>query len=142
MVGVVLFVVGLVAGGAKAAAASSGSASDAEVASDVALVKEVWNEYEASVNAGDLERWSALWIEDGVQMPPDEPRYIGKAAIMAAAEPGFELFDFEDFNIEPEQVKILGDQAYSYGTYGFSMTPIEGGDTIELNGKFLTILQR
>lgn len=140
--GVVLFVVGLIAGGAIAAAASSGTDSEADVAADVAQVREVWNEYEASVNAEDLERWSALWIENGVQMPPDEPRHIGKELILAAAEPGFELFDFEEFTINPDEIQILGDQAYSHGTYGFSMTPNEGGDTIEVNGKFLTILQK
>ena len=142
LAGAVLFVAGLVAGGAIAAAASGDSNSDAEVAADVALVREVWKEYETTVNNEDLEQWSALWIQDGVQMPPDEPRYIGKEEIQAAAEPGFELFDFEDFSINPDEIQILGDQAYSHGTYSFTMTSNEGGDAVDIEGKFLTILQK
>ena len=53
-----------------------------------------------------------------------------------------ELFDFDEFTINPEEVRILGDRAYSHGLYGFSMTPKAGGDTIELSGKFLTILEK
>lgn len=140
--GVILLVIGLIAGGVIASAASGGRNSDPQQAADVAKVKDVWNEYEASLNTEDLERWSSLWIDDGIQMPPDEPRHIGKAQILAAAQPGFEMFDFEGFTINPAEVRILGDRAYSHGTYGFSMTPKEGGDTIEVTGKFLTILEK
>ena len=140
--GVVLLVVGSIGGAAIALAANGGTNSDAEQAADVAKVKEVWNEYEASVNAEDSERWIALWIDDGIRMPPDEPRTVGLEQIRASVEPVFELFDFDEFTINPEEVRILGDRAYSHGLYGFSMTPKAGGDTIELSGKFLTILEK
>jgi hypothetical protein len=40
-------------------------------------------------------------------------------------QPGFQIFDFEEFAIDPAEVRILGDRAYSHGTYRFSMTPEE-----------------
>ena len=52
-----------------------------EMVSDVARVYELWNEYTDACHAGDFERWMSLWINDGLQMPPDVPRRIGKEAI-------------------------------------------------------------
>jgi len=56
-------------------------------------------------------------------------------------QPLFDLFEWQ-IAIHPDQVQVLGDQAYSYGIYEFVMMPREGGDISEGSGKFLTILQR
>lgn len=109
--------------------------------SDVAQIYKLWNEYAAAVTAGDMERWLSLWIDNGIQMPPDAPRRAGKETIRAEMRQRFDLFDWR-MAIHPDQVQVLGDQAYSYGVYEFVMMPREGGDTSEGTGNFLTILQR
>ena len=108
---------------------------------DVAQVYELWNEYAAAVTVGDMERWIALWIDDGIQMPPGAPRRVGKEQIRAEMQLRLDLFD-RKMTIQPDEVQVLGDRAYSHGSYEFTLTPKAGGDTIEGNGKFLTILQR
>jgi len=110
--------------------------------SDVAQIYELWNEYAAAAHAGDLERWMSLWTDEGIQMAPDAPRRVGKEQIRAAMQPGFDLFIMSDMVINTEEVQILGDQAYSHGTYTFDMTPKEGGETTSLSGKFLDILEK
>ena len=110
--------------------------------SDVAQIHELWNEYAAAAHAGDLERWMSLWTDEGIQMAPDAPRRVGKEQIRAAMQPGFDLFIMSDMVINTEEVQILGDQAYSHGTYTFDMTPKEGGETTSLSGKFLDILEK
>ena len=112
------------------------------MASDVAKVYEVWNEYTAACHAGDLERWMSLWIEDAIQMPPDVPRRVGVEQIRSGMQPGFDLFDMKNMIIQTDEVRILGDQAYSHGTYTFDMTPKEGGETMSISGKFLDILEK
>ena len=112
------------------------------MASDVAKVYEVWNEYVAACHSGDLERWMSMWTENGIQMPPDVPRRVGKERIRTGMQPGFDLFDMKNMIIQTEEVRILGDQAYSHGTYTFDMTPKEGGETTSYSGKFLDILQK
>lgn len=109
---------------------------------DLALIYELWNEYGSAVHDGDLERWMALWVDDGKRMAPNAPASIGLEQIRAAAGPLFDLFIFEAFRVSPDEVQILGDRAYAHGTFAYSMTPKEGGDLIEDNGKFLTILQK
>ena len=110
--------------------------------SDVAQIYELWNEYAAAANAGDLEHWMSLWTDEGIQMAPDAPRRVGKEQIRAGMQPGFDLFIMSDMVINTEEVQILGDKAYSHGTYTFDMTPKEGGETTSLSGKFLDILEK
>ena len=112
------------------------------MASDVAKVYEVWNEYVAAAHAGDLERWMSMWIEDGIQLPPDVRRRVGKEQFRTGMQPGFDLFDMKNMIIQTEEVRILGDRAYSHGTYTFDMTPKEGGETTSFSGKFLDILEK
>lgn len=108
---------------------------------DVALVYAVWKEYAAAWSAGDMERWIALWIDDGIQMPPSVPRNVGKEQIRTAMQPLLDGYDFQ-MTINPDEVRVLGNRAYSHGLYEFTMTPKEEGDTTETNGKLLTILEK
>lgn len=113
-----------------------------DLVSDVARVYQLWNEYADAAHAGDLDRWMDLWIEDGIQMPPDVPRRVGKAVIKKEMKPSFALFDMTNMVIQTEEVRILGDLAYSHGTYTFDMTPKTGGETTHYSGKFLDILEK
>jgi uncharacterized protein (TIGR02246 family) len=139
VMGMVLLVVGLIGGAVIGCAANS----DADQAADVAKVQEVWDEYAAAVNAGDFERWIALWIDDGLRLPPPVlgSRQVGKEEIQAAMQPMFDSSD-QTAIINVEDVQILGDRAYSQGTFDITVTPKEGGDTLVLGGSFLTILEK
>ena len=109
---------------------------------DVAKIYELWHEYTTACHRGDLERWLSLWIEDGIQMAPDAPERINKEQIRAAMHASFVCHHMTDMIINIEEVRILGDWAYSYGTYTFARTPKASGDTLTVSGKFLDILQR
>ncbi len=110
--------------------------------SDVAQIYELWNAFAAAANDGDLGGWISLWIDDGIQMPPGAPRRVGKEQIRQEMKPLFDSFDTSKMTIHTEEVRIIGYRAYSHGTYEFEMTPKEGGDTMEVAGKFLTILEK
>ncbi len=99
------------------------------------------NEYVGAIRAGDMERWIALWIPEGKQMAPNAPAHIGLEAIREGNRPLLELFDTE-MSIFPDEVRVLGDHAYTHGNYDYSMTPKEGGPAISGSGKFLTILKK
>jgi uncharacterized protein (TIGR02246 family) len=101
----------------------------------------LWKEYSASLNAGDAERWIALWTEDGVQMPPDEPAVVGKARLRDRIRAALDRFRF-DMAISNEEVRTAGDMAFARGTYTATLTPKGGGQPIPIDGKFMTILLR
>ncbi|HEY3012678.1 MAG TPA: SgcJ/EcaC family oxidoreductase [Gemmatimonadales bacterium] len=106
-----------------------------------AAVDKIWQEYSASLNAGDLNRWLALWTDDGIQMPPDEPPVVGKERIRARNAAVLDRFKF-DIGIKNEEVQIVDGWGYSRGTYKATLTPKQGGQTIPIDGKYMTILAR
>jgi uncharacterized protein (TIGR02246 family) len=112
------------------------------MATDVAQVYELWNEYAAACHAGDLERWISLWVDDGKQMAPDVPPRMGKEQIRAAMKPTFDLFIMSNMDIDTGEVRILGEWAFSYGTYTFDMVTKDGSETSHFSGKFLDIVKR
>lgn len=110
-------------------------------AAATAAINEIWKEYSASLNAGDMNRWVALWTDDGVQMPPDEPAVVGKDRIRARNQAVADRFKF-DIGITNEEVRTAGDWAFARGTYKASLTPQQGGKPIPIDGKYMTILAR
>jgi uncharacterized protein (TIGR02246 family) len=109
---------------------------------DVAKVYELWNEVAAAMNAGDMQRWLALWVDDGIQMPPNAPRRVGKAEIQRGMQSQFDLFDTTNMVVHTEEVRILGDRAYSHGSYQFELVPKGGGETKRYSGNFLVVLEK
>jgi uncharacterized protein (TIGR02246 family) len=101
----------------------------------------IWKEYAVSLNEGDLERWLALWTEDGVQMPPDEAAIGGKDNIRTRNEALLDKFSL-DMGITNQEVETAGDWAYSRGTYKARLMPKNGGRPVSIDGKYMTILQR
>ena len=109
---------------------------------DVALIYELWREYATAVNDGDLDQWIWLWVEHGIQMLPNEPPRIGKEQIYAAMKLHLDQFLISNMVINTEEVQILGDRAYAYGTYNFKRVSKEGGPKMSCSGNFLDILEK
>jgi len=112
-----------------------------DVEADIAAINNNIEQYISSMNAGDLDRWISLWADDAIQLAPDAPAVIGKEQIRAKYESIFPLFIF-NMSITNEDVKISGDLACSYGNYTVSMTPEARGETIKIDGKYLSIEER
>lgn len=112
-----------------------------DVEADVAAINEIWIQYASSFSSGDLDSWISLWADHGIQMAPDAPAVIGKEQIRAKYESIFPQFIFK-LAIANEEVRVAGDWAFSTGTYTASITPKAEGETAEVAGKYLTILER
>lgn len=109
---------------------------------DVALIYELWQEMAAAVNERDLERWLALWTEDAVQLPPSTLRQMGKRDIQRGMGCLFDRFHVGKMVIQTEEIRVLGDWAFSHGAFAFEKTPIHGGEPHHYTGKFLDVLQK
>ena len=115
---------------------------EADIEAVTSAIEAVWDEYEASLSAGDVDRWVELWTDEGIQLPPGEPAVVGKEAIRERNKAALtDLFDIE-MSITNEEVQVGGEWAVARGVYSASLTPKAGGDSIPIDGKFMTILQR
>ncbi len=125
----------LVAGLALLMSACAACANDA---ADVAAIEQLWDEYEAYVVAGDGETWIGLYDQEGIQMRPGAPMrgYEDLAEAVKAWTPD----DADAMSILPIETVILGDMAWSMGTYTVDFTTDDGPGQVD--GKFMTLLRR
>jgi len=113
---------------------------DDQAAAAVAI-DSLLKEYAASLNSGDLDRWVALWTDDGIQMPPGEPAVVGKQHIRTRNGAGLDRFKF-DMGITNEELRVAGDWAYIRGTYKATLQPKQGGEPVLIDGKYMSILAK
>lgn len=107
-----------------------------------AAVNAIWREYEVSLLAGDVDRWIAQWMENGVQMPPNMPPRVGRETIYAAVSGALSNVEYTKFVIDNEDVEVNGDLAFARGTYAASFVAKSGGDPVQIEGKYMTILRQ
>jgi uncharacterized protein (TIGR02246 family) len=91
--------------------------------------------------ANDAAAMMSQWTDDFVLLPAAGPIMRGRHAI-AEAFRGVEGPEIVDSVLDIQEVKVLGDHAYQWGTYHYSVRPRGGGETIRTSGKLMRILQR
>ena len=101
----------------------------------------VADQYVKATLAGDAKAIAALYTEDAVEMPPNQPPVKGRAAIQQYYEKLFKEGKTSRFTIDHLETQASGNVGYDVGTYQQSMTP-GGGAAMEDTGKFTVILRR
>jgi len=91
--------------------------------------------------AGDAATMMSQWTDDFVLLPPTGPIMRGRAAI-AEAFRGAENPGIVDYVLDIQEVKVLGDHAFQWGTYCYAVRPRDDGETARTSGKIMRILQR
>ena len=122
---------------------SSGTAAATLQGTGEAAIKQVADAYVKASLAGDAKAIAALYTEDAVEMPPNQPPVKGRAAIeqhyAEMFSGGAKLGAFALTHLES---RASGDLGYDAGTYQQTMTP--PGQTSPMNetGKYVVILER
>ena len=92
-------------------------------------------------NAGDASALSSLYADDAVGMGPEGPHNFGRDAMREVFVGLFEESSHTE-TATVEEVEVLGDMAFVWGTWRDLATPIAGGDVEEADGDWLWILRR
>jgi ketosteroid isomerase-like protein len=93
----------------------------------------------------DIDAVTTQWSEDFVVLPPVGPIIRGRSANVEGAERGRELlkaFETVEHAVDFEEIKVLGDYAYEWGTFRGRSRPRAGGEAVSYSGKIMRILQR
>jgi uncharacterized protein (TIGR02246 family) len=91
--------------------------------------------------AGDTAMMMSQWTDDFVVLPPTGPILRGRSVI-AEAFRGVERPETLEWVLDIQEVKVLGDHAFQWGTYHGKVRPRAGGETVRTGGKLMRILQR
>jgi len=104
-------------------------------------VRAWFEQYDAAINAGLLDRWAAFVADDAVIMPPDEPPIIGLDAIRPRYAAVFEAYSFQ-FTGGAEEIAVSGRLAVIRATIEETLTPTGGGAPMDLRGAWLLVLKK
>jgi len=105
---------------------------------DRAAIQTVSDEFVANFLAGNFAGVAALYTEDAVLLPPNEPSATGRAAVEEILS---HFPPVTQFHITNVTVEGSGDLAYVHGTFHMAMTGPDGS-TIEDTGKFIEIRRK
>jgi uncharacterized protein (TIGR02246 family) len=134
VVGVAL--VSSLAFGAKPQAGRQAAASDP-------AIRQVADNYVKASLAGDGKAIAALYADDALEMPPNQPTIKGRAAIEGyytkLMSGGTKMGSFTLTHIES---RASGNSGYDVGTYQQSMTPAGATAPVKDSGKYVVILKR
>ena len=108
-------------------------------ATDIAAIETTQLQFAAAFLRRDFDALGALYTDDAVVMPPNEPAVHGRTAVKAwmAAFPVV-----TDFTLSAGRIEGRADLAYVRGTYTMTLRP-EGAQTpVMVRGKYLEIRRR
>ena len=99
--------------------------------------------YVKAVIAGDAKAIAALYTEDAIEMPPNEPMIKGRAAILQyyQKEMGAGM-TMNSFTLKHIETHASGDHGYDVGTYQQSITPKGATGPVTDTGKYTIIVKR
>ena len=137
-----LLLLGLAAAVVSAQApATSGKASAGPAGADA--IKAVADAYVKAALAGDAKAIAALYAEDAVEMPPNQPMIKGRAAIQQYYEKEMSSgMKMNSFTLTHLDTHAAGDRGYDVGTYRQSVTPTGATAPVSDSGKYTVIVKR
>jgi uncharacterized protein (TIGR02246 family) len=105
---------------------------------DTAALRAVHDRFSAALLRHDFDAVAALYAEDAVLLPPQEPAVHGRAAIRqwTAAVP-----NVTRIVLQVDDLDGRADVAYMRGTFAMTLEP-EGAPAVSVAGKYVEILKK
>jgi uncharacterized protein (TIGR02246 family) len=93
----------------------------------------------------DVETLVSLWADDIVSIPQDGQPLIGKEAnrnsLLKLREASSDI-DIVEYNLSFNEVKVVGDWAFEWGTFSGTIRLKDGGEPSQSSGKLFRVLKR
>ena len=123
----------------------AGSCTNTEVnpEEEIVAIQNVYLEYEAACEAGDLESFMACWDENARRSEPDIQTIVGKEAIREHFKTIFELSSEIKIDvIDKPDVEVRDDLGYGYTTATLTVFPADSSDMLQHDLKVLSIFKK
>ncbi len=110
-------------------------------AADAAAIRAGVDEMVAAWNAGNNADVAAAIAADAVLMQPDGSPVNGRDAVAATITSNYDITLMQQ-TATTDEVILMGDYAYSHGTWKLDPTPAAGEDAQGMNGKWSVLSKR
>ncbi|MGD2124184.1 MAG: SgcJ/EcaC family oxidoreductase [Gemmatimonadota bacterium] len=110
---------------------------------DLTAIRELGTSYATANVAMDADAVAALYTEDAIEMPPNEPATEGRAAIRERYA-SYLAADAEttEFTVVSVEIDGMDDLAFDRGTWSWTGTPPGMAEPMTETGKYLSIARR
>ena len=112
-----------------------------DVEADVEAIKKITDDFNAAMNAGNVDKLVSLYTDDAVRIPPNKPPQVGKEAIRSSFQEYLDKFTVQNEGVIVD-LKVSGDLAFVRGSWTSINTPKTGGDSLKENGSFVSVIQK
>ncbi len=112
-----------------------------DVEADKEAIKKITDDFNAALNAGDIDKLVSLFTDDAVRIPPNEPALIGKEAIRGLFQQQLDQFTVQNEGVIVD-LKVSGDLAFFRGSWTSINTPKDGGEPLNYNGSYVSVIQK
>ncbi len=113
-------------------------AGDDDARQGIAHLRADWN---AALQASDVDRLLELVTDDVVFLPPGTPALHGKPAVEALYQSLFSLYRIEQ-EASSDELIVAGDWAVDIGHETTRIVPLAEGEPVTLQGKGVAVLRR
>ncbi len=115
--------------------------STVDVEADVEAIKKITDDFNAAINAGNIDKLVSLYTDDAVRIPPNKPALVGKEAIRRLFQEQLDQFTVQNEGVIVD-LKVSGDLAFVRGSWTSINTPKTGGEPLKYNGSFVSVIQK
>jgi uncharacterized protein (TIGR02246 family) len=109
---------------------------------DTAGVNALYRDWGAAVGARGAEGYASFFVDDAVLLPPGAPPVVGRVAIRAWMQSQLETYVSQTTSFRPEEMRIDEEWAFVRVTIAGRRTPRAGGEAVEVENKYLDVLQK
>jgi uncharacterized protein (TIGR02246 family) len=118
-----------------------GRAGQADLPADLTAIRAVTSGIIAADNTGDAAAVIWFYADDAVLLPPNGAPVVGKDAIRARYEEGFQHFRFA-ISSSSEETHVFGDWAFDRGTTRGKTIPKADESSRQIHDQYVMILHR
>lgn len=108
---------------------------------DIRAIRQLAADWLSGWLAGDADALLALYGDEPVLMPQDQPAIFGTEAIRSIYQSVLKEYDFQSESTVME-IEASGAWGYIWSTYKLTATPKAGGEPIKSAGKSVFIVKR
>ncbi|MBI4519931.1 MAG: nuclear transport factor 2 family protein [Gemmatimonadetes bacterium] len=109
---------------------------------DVQAITRTNQEWTASIKAGNVDQMVAPLTADAVLLPPNEPAAVGLEAVRAWSQRMVDQVTFTEGTSVRDEVVVVGDWAFTRGTFHGTFQPKAGGAAVSDVTKYMLIWRR
>jgi uncharacterized protein (TIGR02246 family) len=115
--------------------------SSMDTSADTAAIRSTVEKFVDTWNKADSASYGPMIAMDAVLIQPDGPPVQGRDAIVANMTKDIDTTKAQQ-TTTLDEVIVMGDHAYTRGTWNVTPTAAAGADTKAMNGKWSVLLQR